>query len=101
MRHVTVMMKIAGQEHPDRHRPTEGIQQWTASAVEYRKLHRGTMAREKIPSQGADKSSDVQESRLEAILKAIAGVHDSVNERLAPSTKFRTLSKLKRRCRRK
>jgi hypothetical protein len=51
--------------------------------IDYRKLHRGTLAREKIPSQGADKSSDVQESRLETILKAIAGVHDSVDERLA------------------
>jgi len=51
--------------------------------IDYRKLHRGTVAREKIPSRGADKSSDVQESRLETILKAIAGVHDSVDERLA------------------
>jgi hypothetical protein len=51
--------------------------------IDYRKLYWGTLAREKIPSQGADKSSDVQESRLETILKAIAGVHDSVNERFA------------------
>jgi hypothetical protein len=51
--------------------------------IDYRKLHRGTLARERVPSQGADKSSDVQESRLETILKAIAGVHDSVNERFA------------------
>jgi len=51
--------------------------------IDYRKLHRGTLAREKIPSQGANKSSDVQESRLETILKAITGVHDSVDERLA------------------
>jgi hypothetical protein len=49
----------------------------------YRKLHRGTLANEKILRQGADKSSDVQEPRLETILKAIAGVHDSVDERLA------------------
>jgi len=49
--------------------------------IDYRKLHRGTLARERVPSQGADKSSDVQESRLETILKAIAGVHDSVDER--------------------
>lgn len=51
--------------------------------IDYKKLHRGTLARERIPSQGADKSNDVQESRLETILKAIAGVHDSVDERLA------------------
>jgi hypothetical protein len=51
--------------------------------IDYRKLHRGTLARERVPSQGADKSSDVQESRLETILKAIAGVHDSVDERFA------------------
>ena len=43
--------------------------------IDYRKLHRGTLKREKIPSQGAYKSSDVQEFRLETILKAIAGVH--------------------------
>jgi len=49
--------------------------------VDYKRLHRGTLARERIPSQGADKSSDDQESRLETILKAIAGVHDSVDER--------------------
>jgi hypothetical protein len=41
------------------------------------------LAKERIPSQGAEKSSDVQESRLVTILKAIAGVHDSVDERLA------------------
>ena len=51
--------------------------------IDYRKLHRGTLAKERLPSQGAEKSSDVQESRLEIILKAIAGVHDSVDERLA------------------
>ena len=51
--------------------------------VDYRRLHRGTLAKERIPSQGAEKSNDVQESRLETILKAIAGVHDSVDERLA------------------
>jgi len=51
--------------------------------IDYRKLHRGTLTKERISSQGADKSSDVQESRLETILKAIAGVHDSVDERFA------------------
>jgi hypothetical protein len=51
--------------------------------IDYRKLYRGTLAKERILSQGADKCSDVQESRLETILKAIAGVHDSVDERLA------------------
>jgi hypothetical protein len=51
--------------------------------IDYRKLHRGTLTKERIPSQSAEKSSDVQESRLETILKAIAGVHDSVDERLA------------------
>jgi hypothetical protein len=28
------VLKIAGQEHPDRHRPTEGIKQWMAPAVD-------------------------------------------------------------------
>ena len=50
---------------------------------DYKRLHRGTLARERIPSQGADKSSDVQESRLQKILEAVAGVHDSVDERFA------------------
>jgi len=27
-------LKIAGQEHPDRHRPAEGIKQWMAPAVD-------------------------------------------------------------------
>ncbi|KAL1584022.1 hypothetical protein WHR41_08100 [Cladosporium halotolerans] len=53
------------------------------TAIDYKGLHRGTLARERIPSQSTDKSSDVQESRLETILKAIAGVHDSVDERFA------------------
>jgi len=53
------------------------------TAIDYKRLHRGTLARERIPSQSTDKSSDVQESRLETILKAIAGVHDSVDERFA------------------
>lgn len=28
------VLKIAGQEYPDRHRPTEGIKQWMAPAVD-------------------------------------------------------------------
>ena len=28
------LLKIAGQEHPDRHRPTAGIKQWMAPAVD-------------------------------------------------------------------
>jgi hypothetical protein len=39
------------------------------------------------PSQSTDKLSAIQESRLETILKAIAGVHDSVDERLAVAQK--------------
>jgi hypothetical protein len=31
---VLVLLKIAGQEHPDRHRPTAGIKQWMAPAVD-------------------------------------------------------------------
>lgn len=48
--------------------------------VDYRKLHRGTFAKDRIPSQGGDKISYVHESRLDTILKAIASVHDSVDE---------------------
>ena len=51
--------------------------------IHYRKLHRGTLPRERISSQGANKTSNVQESRLRTILKVIAGVHGSVNERFA------------------
>ena len=50
--------------------------------INYRRLHRGTLGRESIPSQGADKSSDVQESRLETVPKAIASVLDLIDERL-------------------
>jgi hypothetical protein len=60
-----------------------GCSRASRTEIDYRKLHRGTLTKERIPSQSADKSSDVQESRLETILKAIAGVHDSVDERLA------------------
>jgi hypothetical protein len=51
--------------------------------VDCRRLHRGTLAKERTLSQGADKGSDAQKSRLETILKAVAGVHDSVGERFA------------------
>jgi hypothetical protein len=51
--------------------------------IHYRKLHRGILARKRVLSQGADKSSDIQESLLETILEAIAGVRDSVDERFA------------------
>lgn len=40
------------------------------------------MAKQKTLTQSADKSGEVQESRLETILKAIAGMYDSVYERL-------------------
>jgi len=33
------MSKIAGQEHPDRHRPTEGMKQWMAPAVIHSKIN--------------------------------------------------------------
>ena len=49
--------------------------------VDYRRLHRGTLAKERVPSQDTDQGSEAQESRLETILKAIAGVHDSVDQR--------------------
>ena len=51
--------------------------------VDYRRLHRGTLAKGRLPSQSTEKGSDDQESRMETILKAIAGVHESVDERLA------------------
>lgn len=51
--------------------------------VDYRRLHRGTLAKERIPSQSGEKSSDVQESRLDTVLRAIAGVRESVDERFA------------------
>ena len=41
------------------------------------------MAKDRIPSQGGDKNNDVQESRLEINLRAVTGVHDSVDERFA------------------
>lgn len=51
--------------------------------IDYRKLQWGTLAKDRIPSQGGDKNNDVQESRLETNLKAVTGVHDSVDERFA------------------
>lgn len=51
--------------------------------VDYRRLHRGTLAKERIPSQSGKKSSDVQESCLDTVLRAIAGVRESVDERFA------------------
>jgi len=55
----------------------------TRTEVDYRRLHRGTLVRVRLPSQGAVKKNDIQEPRLEIILKAITGMHDSVDERLA------------------
>lgn len=51
--------------------------------VDYRKLHRGISAKETALSQASRKSSETSESRLDTVLKAIAGVRESVDERFA------------------
>jgi hypothetical protein len=51
--------------------------------VDYRRLHRGTLAKEEIPRQTTARSSGAQESQLNTISKAVAGVRESVDERFA------------------
>ena len=58
-------------------------QRVSRTEVDYRKLHRGTLARETALSQGSGKGSEASESRLDTVLRAIAGVRESVDERLA------------------
>jgi hypothetical protein len=47
------------------------------------RLHRGTLAKEEIPRQKAARSSGDQESQLNTVLKAVAGVRESVDNRFA------------------
>lgn len=51
--------------------------------VDYRKLHRGILAKETALSQASGKSSETSESRLDTVLKGIAGVRESVDGRFA------------------
>lgn len=51
--------------------------------VDYRRLHRGTLAKEETSKQTTARSNATQESQLKTILKAVAGVRESVDERLA------------------
>ena len=60
-----------------------GRSRTSRNEIDYRNMHRGTPARGRVSGQGADRSSDIQESRLETILKTTAGVHASVDERFA------------------
>lgn len=62
-------------------RPSQ--QRVSRTEIDYRKMHRGTLAKEKTLSQASGKSSDASESRLDTILRAIAGVRESVDERFA------------------
>lgn len=52
--------------------------------VDYRKLHRGTSTKETALPQASGKSSETSQSRLDTVLKVIAGVRESVDERLHP-----------------
>jgi hypothetical protein len=51
--------------------------------VDYRRLHRGILAKEEASKQTTARSSATQESQLNTILKAFAGVRESVDERFA------------------
>jgi hypothetical protein len=55
----------------------------SCTAVDYSRLHRGTLAKDEIPRQTTARSSGAQESPLNTILKAVAGVRESVDERFA------------------
>lgn len=46
-------------------------------------MHQGILAKETALSQASKKSSETSESRLDTILKAIAGLRESVDERFA------------------
>lgn len=58
-------------------------QRVSRTEVDYRKLHRGTLAKETALSQASGKSSEASESRLDTVLRAIAGARESVDERFA------------------
>jgi hypothetical protein len=49
--------------------------------IDYRRLHRGTLAKEEASKQMTARSSATQESQLNTISKAVAGVRESVKER--------------------
>lgn len=51
--------------------------------VDYRRLHRGTLTKEEASRQTAARSSGTHEAQLNTILKAVAGVRESVDERFA------------------
>lgn len=50
--------------------------------VDYRKLHRGTLAKETALPRASGKSSE-SSARLDTVLRAIAGIRESVDERFA------------------
>lgn len=58
-------------------------QRVSRTEIDYRKLHRGILAKETALSKVSGKSSETSESRLDTVLKAIAGARDSVDERFA------------------
>ena len=58
-------------------------QRVSRTEVDYRKLHRGTLAKETALSKALGKSTETSESRLDTVLKAISGMRDSVHERFA------------------
>ena len=72
---------------PDDNAPPAGMRpgrtRVSRTEVDYRTLHRGTLAKERVPDQVADISSDVQECRLDTVPRAITGVRESVDERFA------------------
>jgi hypothetical protein len=51
--------------------------------VDYRRLHRGILTKEEASRQTTARSSGTQEAQLNTILKAVAGVRESVDERFA------------------
>jgi hypothetical protein len=51
--------------------------------VDHRRLHRGTLTKEEASRHTTARSSGTQESQLKTILKVVASVRESVDERFA------------------
>jgi hypothetical protein len=61
----------SGMSRPSRSRVSR-------TEVDYKRLHRGTLAKEEASKQTTARSSATQESQLNTILKVVAGVRESV-----------------------
>jgi hypothetical protein len=66
----------SGMSRPSRSRVSR-------TEVDYRRLHRSILTKEEASKQTTARESGTQEAQLKTILKAVAGVRESVNERFA------------------